>query len=188
MKRLVLCLVIFSVTAFMAIAGGSQEAAPAGADKSLTCWTWKLAFMPGLEAAAKAYEAKTGIKVTFQAFTPDQTYKQKANAASATNSLPDLVHWWAATNMEFIDQLVDMRTQLDDSWKKQFYPVSWPPVTVSQAEVDDWQKKADVSPVFKELTVGHISGIPLDVGAFFMFYGNKKVLQEGGVSLDPRQT
>lgn len=189
MKRFLMIAMLFCISATLLIAGGSEEKKPAAAgQKTLTVWTWKLAYIPGFEAAAAAFEKKSGVKVVFEPYTPDQTYRQKASAAAATNTLPDVVHWWGTVGVEFADQLVDMRDVLDASWKNQFYPVAWPPVTVSQSQYDDWQKGADTSPVYKNLKVGHIMGIPLDVGAFFMFYGNKKLLEKAGIPLTPPKT
>ncbi len=156
------------------------------ADKTLSMWTWKLAYMPGFEAVAEAFEKATGVKIEISPFYPDQTYKQKTAAAMATGSLPDLIHWWGTRDPEFVEQVVNMKDIMTDEWKAQFYPVSFPAVTVSQGDVDNWAAEKDVLPYKKNLKVGDIAGIPLDVGGFYIFYGNKKLIEQAGLDPDKK--
>jgi ABC-type glycerol-3-phosphate transport system substrate-binding protein len=71
------------VAAFiLAACGAPAPAKPAATEApakavELTMWTWKVNHVPGLEAVAKDFEAKTGIKVTVTAVNPDDAYRTK---------------------------------------------------------------------------------------------------------------
>ena len=182
MKRfMAVCFVGMLVVSMVGLAGLQSVYAA----EKLTMWTWKLAYMPGFEAVAEAYEKATGVKVEISPFYPDQTYKQKVAAAMSTGSLPDLIHWWGTNSPEFVEQVVNMKDVMTDEWKAQFYPVSFPAVTVSQNNIDNWATEKDLLPYKKNLKVGDMAGIPLDVGGFYIFYGNKKLIEQAG--LDPAQ-
>lgn len=183
MKAFVTTLAIGVVVVSMVFLAGFQPAY--AADKQLALWTWKLAYMPGFEAVAQEYEKMTGVKVEITPFYPDQTYKQKVAAAMATDALPDLIHWWGVKDPEFVEQIVNMKDIMTDEWKAQFYPVSFPAVTVGQNDLDNWASDKDTLPYKLKLQVGDMAGVPLDVGGFYIFYGNKNLIEQAG--LDPAQ-
>jgi len=181
MKKFITTLVVGMVIVSIVVVAGFQTVS--AADKKVSMWTWKLAYMPGFEAVAKAYEKQTGVKVEISPFYPDQTYKQKVAAAMAANTLPDVLHWWGVRDPEFVEQAINMKDIFTADWQKQFYPVSLPAVTVAQTDIDNWASDKETAPYKKNLKAGDIAGIPLDVGGFYIFYGNKKLIAKAG--LDP---
>lgn len=158
------------------------------AEKELTLWTWKVAYAPGFRAVADAFEEETGVKVNIETFTPDNTYKQKVKAAANTKMLPDIVHWWGAKGEGIENSLLQLSSHFDQSFKDRIYDSSWNRVTVKEQDVKRWEEDEDASEVLKSLKAGEFYGVPLDVGSFFTFYGNKKVIKEAGLEAKAPET
>lgn len=150
-------------------------------DKELTLWTWKIAMTPGFQAAADAFEAKTGYKITIEAFTPDDTYKQKVLAAANSGDLPDLIHWWATREMRFENVLVNFTDVANADYQAQFGATAFSNSVVRELDVNNWANDAEKSDVVKNLKAGDIHQIPIDVGGFFTIYANNEILKEVGL-------
>ncbi len=151
------------------------------ADKELTMWTWKVAYTPGFRAAAEAFEEKTGVRINIETFTPDNTYKQKVKAAANTKMLPDIIHWWGAKGEGIENSWLELSSYVDQEFKEGIYSSAWDRITVSEQDVKRWQDDEDASEVVKSLKVDEFYGVPNDVGSFFTFYGNKKIIEAAGL-------
>lgn len=154
----------------------------------LTMWHWKVSFDPGFKAVADAFKQKTGITVETQTTTPDDAFGQKLTAAAAAGNLPDL---WATdaspANRAFDGKAVEWSAELnkDAAWKSGFLPAALSGVTIAQANVDTWAKDDKASAWMKATKAGQIYGLPIDVGAFYMIYGNKKLVEQAGLKANP---
>ncbi|HLO18283.1 MAG TPA: hypothetical protein VK206_25855, partial [Anaerolineales bacterium] len=88
LSLLLVCVMILSACAPTTQAPAQAPVAPAATEVSakpaveLTMWTWKLNHLPGLQAVAKNFESKTGIKVTVSAFNPDDAYRTKLTTSA----------------------------------------------------------------------------------------------------------
>ena len=81
----------------------------AAAAPELTLWTWKVFHVPGLEAVAKNFEAKEGIKVKITAFNPDEVYRTKITTSAQSGDLPDILSYWSGGQWELAAGRVDRR-------------------------------------------------------------------------------
>jgi ABC-type glycerol-3-phosphate transport system substrate-binding protein len=150
-------------------------------DVTLKMWTWKVAYVPGLEAAAKLFEEETGVKIEIETFTPDDTYRQKFLAAANTGNLPDIIHWWAGTNDSIETSVAELSGQYKDDTLSKFFTPAMSPIKITQEQVDTWQADDNATVVRKSLKAGEFYGLPLDIGGFFTFYGNKKLITDAGL-------
>ncbi|MFB9280131.1 ABC transporter substrate-binding protein [Cohnella cellulosilytica] len=166
-------------------ASGSKETSSAsqssGGTKELTLWTWKIAMAPGFEAAAEKFKEKTGITVKVEAFSPDDTYRQKVIGAANSGDLPDVIHWWATRGLGFENALVNMNDKVTDDFKSKFIGTAFNESLVRESDVRNWANDAQQSDVVKSLKVGDLHQIPLDVGGFFTIYANNEILKEVGL-------
>ena len=163
----------------------SAPAEPAS-DVSLTMWTWKLFHVPGLQAIAKNYEAKTGIKVTINAYNPDEVYRTKITTAGQSGDLPDILSYWSGGqfDMAATDQLVELTSLVDAGWKGNFLSGTYEKSSMmTQSVYDSCQK--DPKCTYKNITVGQSFSIPYLAGQAFFVYANKELLQKAG--LDPNK-
>jgi multiple sugar transport system substrate-binding protein len=166
-------------------ADGGAEPADNGAAPAeggtLSLWTWKVAMQPGFREAGELYAAKSGFNVEVEAFTPDDTYRQKVIAAANSGDLPDVIHWWATRGYGFENALVNMTSRVDDAYKAKFNPAAFDESIVRPADVENWANNAEVDNVRKGLKAGDIYQIPLDVGGFFTIYANNEILAQVGL-------
>jgi len=164
-------------------------AAPAStqaAGPELTMWTWKVFHVPGLEAVAKNYEAKTGIKVKVTAFNPDEVYRTKITTAAQSGDLPDILSYWSGGQWELAatDQLVEITNDVDAAWKGNFLSGTYEKTsTLTQATYDTCQK--DPKCTYKNVKVGQSFSVPYLAGQAFFVYANKDILKQAG--LDPNK-
>ncbi|GAE05498.1 sugar ABC transporter [Paenibacillus sp. JCM 10914] len=142
----------------------------------------------GYRAAAKLYEEKTGIKVKVETFTPDDTYRQKFQAAANSKNLPDVMNWWAAAGDSIENSVVELSGEIGDDILSTYYSAAMDPIIVTQSQVDSWQADKNATNIQKSLKAGQFYGLPLDIGGFFTFYGNKKIIEEAGLSAEAPQT
>jgi ABC-type glycerol-3-phosphate transport system substrate-binding protein len=149
--------------------------------KELTMWTWKIAMVPGFEAAAKKFKEKTGITVKVEAFTPDDTYRQKVIGAANSGDMPDIIHWWATRGLGFENALVNMNDKATDDFKSKFIGTAFNESIVRDVDVRNWANDSQQSDVVKSLKAGDLHQIPLDVGGFFTIYANNEILKEVGL-------
>jgi ABC-type glycerol-3-phosphate transport system substrate-binding protein len=157
---------------------------PAEAPKELTMWTWKLFHVPGLEAIAKNFEAKTGIKVKVSAFNPDEVYRTKITTAAQSGDLPDILSYWSTGQWEMAATglLVELTDEIDEQWKSVFLPGTFDRHSVfPQDRYDSCQK--DPKCTFKNIEVGQVFSVPYLAGQAWFVFGNKELMQKAG--LDP---
>jgi multiple sugar transport system substrate-binding protein len=157
-------------------ASGSTE------KKEMSLWTWKIAMTPGFEAAAELFRQKTGYTITVEAYSPDDTYRQKVLSAANSGDLPDLIHWWASRQMNFENVLVDFTQKADAAYQSQFAATSFNNSIVRPGDVTQWQANPEASNVLKALKAGDIHHIPVDVGGAFTVYANNEILEKVGLA------
>ena len=159
---------------------------PAQPKVELTMWTWKLNHKPGLDAVAKNFEAKTGIKVTVTAINPDDAYRTRISTSSQTGDLADIISYWTGGDdfwaMASSGVLVDLTGKIDEQWKGSFLPGTFDKSSIfSQSRFDACQK--DTNCTFKNVTVGQAFSVPYMAGSAYFVYGSKPLLKQAG--LDP---
>ena len=79
----------FLSISLLAIAGGCAPQKEGG-KANITVWHWMTDRDSAFQELAKRYEAKTGIKVTFELYAPSDAYTQKVRAAAQGSTLPDI--------------------------------------------------------------------------------------------------
>ncbi len=167
----------------------TEAAAPtATAPVELTLWTWKVNHVPGLEAVAKNFEAKTGIKVTITAVNPDAAYRTKLTTSAQSGDLPDIISYWTGGDdfwaLAGSGILVELTDKVDSQWADSFVPGTLSKgSTFSQARYDQCQK--DPKCGFKNVKVGQVFSVPYMAGSAYFVYGNKQLMQQAG--LDPNK-
>ncbi len=169
-------------------APANPTVAPAQPNVELTMWTWKLNHKPGLDAVAKDFEAKTGIKVTVAAFNPDDAYRTRLTTSSQSGDLADIISYWSGGddfwNLAGSGVLVDLTSKIDEQWKNSFVAGTFDKTSVlTQARYDLCQK--DQNCVFKNVNAGQVFSVPYMAGSAYFVYGNKPLLQQAG--LDPNK-
>lgn len=152
----------------------------------LTMWTWKLNHKPGLEAVAKDFEAKTGIKVTVSAINPDDAYRTRITTSSQSGDLPDILSYWTGGDdfwaLASSGVLVDLSDKIDADWKSSFVPGTFDKSSIlSQARYDSCQK--DENCTYKNVKAGQAFSVPYMAGSAYFVYGSKPLLKQAG--LDP---
>ncbi len=171
-----------SAPAAAAAPTSAPAAAPAGTE--LTMWTWKVFHIPGLEAVAKNYEAKTGIKVNVSAFNPDEVYRTKVTTAAQSGDLPDVLAYWSTDQWEMAatDMLVELTDKVDTQWQGSFLPNTYDTKSrfpqAGSPSFDACQK--DPNCTFKNIQVGQSFSVPLLAGQAYFVYGNKQLLTQAG--------
>ncbi|HEY3290736.1 MAG TPA: extracellular solute-binding protein [Anaerolineae bacterium] len=169
-------------------AAPAATVAPAAkaAGPELTMWTWKVFHVPGLEAVAKNFEQKEGIKVKITAFNPDEVYRTKITTSAQSGDLPDILSYWSGGQWELAatDQLVELTSQIDAAWKGNFLAGTFEKSsTLTQDKFDTCQK--DPKCTYKNVKVGQSFSVPYLAGQAFFVYANKELLTKAG--LDPNK-
>ncbi|MBZ0298233.1 MAG: ABC transporter substrate-binding protein [Anaerolineae bacterium] len=150
----------------------------------LTMWTWKIFHVPGLEAVAANFEADTGIKVTVQAYNPDDVYRTRITTSAQSGELPDILSYWSGGQWELAatDNLLELTDKVDEEWASEFLPGTYEKQSVmTQTTYDNCQ--ADVKCTYSNLAEGQVFSVPYLAGQAFFVYGNKALMEEAG--LDP---
>ncbi len=131
---------VMLMTAGLTGCGGGGDGGSGGdsGKKEMTLWTWKIAMKPGFEEAAKQFEKDTGVSIKVQAFSPDETYKQKVMAAANSGDLPDLIHWWASVGVGFENVLVNMTDKITDDYKAKFASTAFNGSIVDENDVKNF--------------------------------------------------
>jgi len=62
------------------------------------------------------------------------------------------------------------------------------PIRISDKQVESWKTDKNATEVQKGLKAGQYYGLPLDIGGFFTFYGNKKLIEEAGLKAEAPKT
>jgi ABC-type glycerol-3-phosphate transport system substrate-binding protein len=154
----------------------------------LTMWTWKINHVPGLQAVAKDFEAKTGIKVTVTAVNPDDAYRTKLITSAQSGDLPDIMSYWTGGE-DFWEKagsgvLTDITDKVDGQWKSVFIPGTFDKSSVlQQSRFDACQK--DPNCLYKNVEVGHAYSVPYFGGSAYMVYASKPLMKQAG--LDPNK-
>lgn len=161
--------------------GGASTAAAAAPKKEMSLWTWKVAMTPGFQAAGDLFEKKTGYKLTVEAYTPDDTYRQKVIAAANSGDLPDLIHWWATRGVNFENVLVEYTTKADPAFRSKFAATAFDSSVVRESDTRNWASDPERNDVVKALKAGQLHQIPLDVGGFFTIFANNEILRQVGL-------
>jgi multiple sugar transport system substrate-binding protein len=179
MGGVLLTVLLFSACARRTeVSGGTER-------KEMSLWTWKVAMTPGFEAAGELFEKKTGYRITVEAYTPDDTYRQKVLSSANSGDLPDLIHWWASRQMNFENVLVDFTQRVDEAYRSKFASTAFNNSIVRPGDVTQWQANPEASNVLKSLKAGDIHHIPVDVGGAFTIYANNEILGQVGLDNKP---
>lgn len=167
----------------MALAAcGEGSTTPSSSSVSLTMWTWKIAHVPGIEAIAKNFKAKTGIDVKVTAYNPDDVYRTKVTTAAQSSDLPDILSYWSGGQYDLASNglLVDITDKLDSNWKSSFLPGTLDKTSiVTQSTYDTCQKDSQCT--YKNVKVDHAYSVPYLAGQAMFVYANKNLLQQAGL-------
>lgn len=105
---------------------GIFSSTAAQANVTLQVWHWWTDKQPMFEKLAAEYERATGVKVVFDASSPNQgVYYTKLQAAAIANVLPDMVG--IAGGGEFLaryilaGKIVDLTSEMESGWKDRFF-------------------------------------------------------------------
>jgi ABC-type glycerol-3-phosphate transport system substrate-binding protein len=199
LSLLLLCAMLFSACAQPTPTAPAQSSnppaqaanptvAPEQPKVELTMWTWKLNHKPGLEAVAKDFEAKTGIKVTVSAFNPDDAYRTRITTSSQSGDLADIISYWSGGDdfwsLAGSGVLLDLTSKIDDQWKNSFVAGTFDKTSVlTQNRYDACQN--DQNCTYKNVNAGQVFSVPYMAGSAYFVYGNKPLLQKAG--LDPNK-
>ncbi len=166
-------------------AGGGGQAQQTGDGSSLTMWTFKQSHVAPLQKAAEGFEEETGISVDVQAYTPDDAFITKVQAAAQTGDLPDVME--VHTNGDDLTfggsgLLEDLADDVDADWTSRFLPTVADSGTVTEAyyqqSLADGAKTAGI----KE---GQRFSVPFTIGTFGIVYANKERLEAAGITEAP---
>lgn len=163
-------------------------AAPSGdtASDSLTVWTFKKEWVPGIEAAAEAYAEKTGGTVTIDVEYFDEAngvYSSKVTAAARGDELPDLLtaygSQWDYVGGKLFQQL---NGKMDDTL------ANFPPALVDSfvkfTEANAETCSANPDCTYGDVKVGDYYTLPQISGATGYFYANRDQLEAAGIDPD----
>lgn len=169
------------------LTGCSSGAENVDAADTLTIWTFKNEWVPGLEAAATAFNDATGkdVSVNVEYFGEDDgVYSSKVTAAARGNTLPDLVtaygSQWDYVGAGIYQQL---NGQTDDTLSNFPQPVVEGFITYNE----DTKAACAANPdcTYSDVEVGDYYTLPQISGATGFFFANKELLSEAG--LDPEK-
>jgi multiple sugar transport system substrate-binding protein len=162
-------------------AGGTAEGDP----DTLTMWTFKQSHVEPLQNAAKSFEERTGISVDVQAYTPDDAFITKVQAAAQTGDLPDVLEVHThGDDFTFgaAGLLEDLSDDVDEEWTSRFLPAVANDGTVTDAYYE--QSLAEGSKT-AGIEKGQRYSVPLTIGTFGIVYANKERLEEAGITEAP---
>lgn len=169
------------------IAFAAQASQVAAQGVELNMWTWKIAHVPGLKKVAEAYQKKTGVKVTINAFNPDDAYRTKVATAAQSGGLPDLIAYWSTSQWDLAaaGKLVELTDKVDATWKANFLKNTFDRGSVfQQSGSPSFEACAkDDKCTYKNLKAGQTFTVPILAGQAYFVYGNKTILKDAG--LDP---
>ncbi|EDY44093.1 ABC transporter substrate-binding protein [Streptomyces sp. SPB074] len=152
----------------------------------LTMWTFKQSHVAAFQAAAKKFTAATGTKVHVQAYTPDDAFSTKIQAAARTNDLPDVMEVHAKGedfSLGGAGLLDDLSDKIDKQWLGRFIPQVRADGTVTKADYDGSLTEGSKSLGVKQ---GDRYSIPITVGTQGMVYLNKDRAAQAGITEPPK--
>lgn len=167
-----------------AACGGGDDKNSSGA-KSLVIWTFKQSHVKALQQVASGFTQQTGISVTVQAYTPDDAYITKVQAAAKTGNLPDLME--VHTNGDDLTfgaagLLTDLAKDVDPGWLGGYRPEVRTDGSVTQQY---YQQSLAADAKTKGIKLGQRFSVPLTIGTFGIVYANKQRLTAAGITTAP---
>ncbi|MGI8879536.1 MAG: ABC transporter substrate-binding protein [Jatrophihabitans sp.] len=180
--------VFLAVSSLVAVAltgcGGSSK--KSGGAGQIEVWTFKQAHVAGLEAAGKAFEKETGVKVKVTITTPQEAYVTKIQAAAKSKTLPDLLTVGSAGE-DFKDAaagiLADVSSVFDTTMQQDMLPGIADASKLTQTAIDSSGTSGQTS--LASLKAGSWYAIPYVAGASGIIVARKSALAAAGV--DPSQ-
>lgn len=178
------------LSALLAACGSSSTPTPsASSPATLSMWTWKTDNVPGLQAIAKDFKAKTGITVNVSAYTPDAAYRTKVTTAAQSSSLPDILSYWSGSQWDLVTNglLQSLQGKVDSTWKSSFLPGTYDQNSV-YTEATQAACKLDSTCEHGNVSLGQTVSVPYVAGQAMFVYANKNLLQQAGLSAQAPQT
>jgi multiple sugar transport system substrate-binding protein len=161
----------------MAACGGDDDSGGSG---TVTMWTFKRTHLAALQQAATQFKAKTGIDVKIEAYTPDDVFSSKVQAAAQTRDLPDVLELHSAGEDMRVGGgglLSDLAGDFNDQALARFLPA-----TRDSGRVTDQRKKQIEE--LKDAKVGSLYTVPFTAGAFGIVFGNREKMKAAGLNPD----
>src|SRR3989338_2879053 len=140
----------------------------------ITIWHWMTDREPAFQELARRYEAKAGVKVSFELYAPSDAYSQKVRAAAQGANLPDIFGILGEKRdfASFIKagHILDLTPYMDESggvWKNSFFTKA---LSVNEFTAgNNYGVKAG------------IYAVPIDIMTIQMLY-NKDLFKELGLN------
>ncbi|PIP18603.1 MAG: hypothetical protein COT38_05245 [Candidatus Omnitrophica bacterium CG08_land_8_20_14_0_20_41_16] len=147
----------------------------------ITVWHWMTDREPAFKELSKRYEAKTGVKVSFELYVPSDAYSQKVRAAAQGANLPDIFgilgekrDFSSFIKAGFILELTPYMDEDNAKWKNYFFAKA---LAVNEFNEGN---SYDIKP--------GIYGVPIDIMTIQMVY-NKALFKQLGLNPNrPPQT
>jgi len=176
---------VAAAVAALALAACSSGSGSANDEDTITVWTFKKEWVPGIEAAAKAYKESTGKDIDFKVQYFDEAnglYSSKVSAAARSDELPDLLtaygNSWDYVGGKMYQQL---NGKLDDQLANIPENLVTNYVKYSQSASDACKANPDCT--YGDVKVGDYYFVPQISGATGYFYAYRSQLEKAG--LDP---
>jgi ABC-type glycerol-3-phosphate transport system substrate-binding protein len=178
-------LAVLSAMALAVTLGACSSDDGGSSGKTLVMWTFKQSHVKALEAVAQGFAKEAGITVKVQAFTPDDAFLTKVQAAAKTGDLPDLLE--VHTNGDDFTfggagLVADLAKDVDAGWQNSYLPQVRADGTVTDAY---YQKSLASDSSWKGIKAGQRFSVPLTIGTFGIVYANKKRLADAGITTAP---
>jgi len=177
-------LVTLALGSTVAGCGGKSDDSTGG--KTLTMWTFKQPHVKALQDIAKGFTAETGVTVKIQAYTPDDAFLTKVQAAAKTGDLPDVLEGHAnGDDLTFgaAGLVDDLTKDVDAGWLNSYLPQVRVDGTVTNQY---YQSSLAKDSTLKGIKLGQRFSVPLTIGTFGIVYANKKRLADAGVTTAPK--
>jgi ABC-type glycerol-3-phosphate transport system substrate-binding protein len=163
----------------------SGDSGDKSSGKTLVMWTFKQSHVKALEDVAKGFTAASGVTVKVQAYTPDDAFLTKVQAAAKTGDLPDVLE--VHTNGDDFTfggagLVSDLAKDVDSGWQSSYLPQVRADGTVTDAF---YQKSLAADSSWKGIKAGQRFSVPLTIGTFGIVYANKKRLADAGITKAP---
>jgi ABC-type glycerol-3-phosphate transport system substrate-binding protein len=178
-------LAVTTVLSLAPIAACGGSSGNSGDSKSLTMWTFKQSHVAALRTAAAEFKKQTGITVSIEAYTPDDAFATKVQAAAKTNNLPDVLEIHSdgeelALGAAGIAK--DISKDVNSSWSGLYQPAVQTSGTVTAEKYKESLPKDSKTHGVQQ---GQRFSVPFTAGTFGIVMGNKKVLAAAGISKQP---
>ncbi|SCE24552.1 MULTISPECIES: ABC transporter substrate-binding protein [unclassified Streptomyces] len=151
----------------------------------LSMWTFKQSHVAAFQAAAEKFTAETGTKVNIQAYTPDDAFSTKIQAAARTNDLPDVMEVHAKGEdfgLGGAGLIADLSDDIDKEWLDRFIPQVREDGTIMKADYENSLAEGSKTLGVEE---GDRYSVPITVGTQGMVYLNKDRAAKAGITEAP---